>query len=354
MNTLDIRFRYGILVIIILILLNGCMPTIHKELLNTGRDYFVPKAYEEKTIRGLNIGNALDAPEHGLWGVKIRPEYFSVIKQAGFNTVRLPVRFSAHTGNESPYVIDAEFFAEVNNLVDHALDNGLVVILDLHHFNEVMEYPVKYEEKLLSIWDQISREYASYPDSLYFEILNEPSGEQNSDSWNYLAGRVISVVRKNDAHRKIIIDSVEFSNISTIPALSLPADDNLIVSFHFYEPFEFTHQGADWVNGSNRWLGKTWKGTKEEKELIEDRLDKVAEWSRRNRIPVLMGEFGTIEQADRDSRIRWTEFLARETEKRQIGWVYWQFCSNFALYSCDQGEWDEALLGALIPVNASK
>jgi endoglucanase len=90
-----------------------------------------------------------------------------------------------------------------------------------------------------------------------------------------------------------------------------------------------------------------------EKKQITDRLNEAAAWSARTKIPVMMGEFGTIELAGRESRLRWTAFVAREAEKRNIGWVYWQFCSNFAAYSCETGQWDAELLGALIPVNTS-
>jgi len=353
MNTRRKRFRIGFLFLPILFMLNGCLAGFEmEEFVPNTMD--VPKAYSELSIRGINVGNALDAPEPGQWGVMIDPEYFHVIKQAGFNAVRLPVRFSAHTGGNPSYIIDKDFFAMVNDLINHGLNAGLIVILDLHHFDEVMNEPINYEEKLIAMWDQISRVYSAYPDNLYYEILNEPSRELTRDRWNDLAARVISVIRKNDTHRKIIVDSVDFSNINTIQTLTLPEKRNLIVTFHYYEPFEFTHQGADWVRGSNQWLGNIWIGTAEEKKQIENELNQAAEWSNRNQIPVLMGEFGTIEKADRASRIRWTEFLAREAEKRQISWIYWQFCSNFSLYSCDTRKWDETLLGALIPKNTSK
>lgn len=338
----------------VLLLFTGCIANIKTTSLDTDNSSPIPRAYEGLPIRGINIGNALDAPKPGQWGVEIRPDYFRVIQQAGFNTVRLPVRFSAHAGNEPPYAIDTDFSAMVMDLVNHGLDNGLIVILDMHHFDEIMVDPERYEEKLLSLWDQISRMFSTYPDSLYYEILNEPSGRLTRERWNNLSARVISVIRKNDEQRKIIVDTVDFSSINTIKDLSLPDDDNLIVTFHFYDPFEFTHQGAEWVNGSNRWLGNKWTGSIKEKEHIEEKLDQAANWSIRNKAPVIMGEFGTFEQADRASRILWTEFLARETEKRQMGWVYWQLCSNFALFSCEKGEWDEALLGALIPIITSK
>jgi endoglucanase len=321
-----------------------------------GKEWFnqSPIAYGQIEIKGVSIGNALDAPVPGEWGVEVRPEYFDSIKQAGFNTVRLPVRFSAHTSTQPPYTIDAGFLKIVRETVDAGIKSGLVVILDLHHFESIMKNPSGDEEKLLSIWEQVSQTFNEYPDNLYFEILNEPTGDLSADKWNILAARVISVIRKLDPERTIIVDAAEISSIQGLQRLKLPVDGNLIATFHFYEPFEFTHQGAGWVNGSKQWIGQSWDANKDEKNRITLKLDEAAEWSSTSKIPILMGEFGTIEQADRASRIRWTEFVTREAEKRQIGWVYWQLCSNFAIYSCDENLWDQELLGVLIPLKVRR
>jgi endoglucanase len=311
------------------------------------------KAFGKTDIKGINIGNALDAPSPGEWGVDVKPEYFAVIREAGFNTIRLPVRFSAHLSTQPQYSIEPDFLESVKTAVDEGLNSGLIIILDLHHFDAIMSDPAGNQEKLIDIWEQVSRAFKDYPDTLYFEILNEPSGSLTYEEWNVLSGRVINTIRQYDPGRMIIVDSGEFSHIGTLAKLSLPKDPRLTATFHFYEPFNFSHQGAFWVDGSKMWMGTTWVGTTAEKKQITDRLDEAARWSSSMKIPVMMGEFGTIELADRDSRLRWTSFVAREAEKRNIGWVYWQFCSNFAIYSCESGRWDTGLLGALIPVKTS-
>jgi hypothetical protein len=78
-------------------------------------------------------------------------------------------------------------------------------------------------------------------------------------------------------------------------------------------------------------------------------LDKAADWSAAQQIPLIMGEFGAIVLADKASRVRWTSFSAAEAEKHNIGWIHWQFCSDFPLYSCDEDRWDTDMLSALIP-----
>ena len=66
--------------------------------------------------RGVNLGNALEAPNEGEWGMKIEDEFFPLIKQAGFKHVRLPVKWTAHAAKESPFTVDAAFFARVDHL----------------------------------------------------------------------------------------------------------------------------------------------------------------------------------------------------------------------------------------------
>src|SRR5438094_3837977 len=84
--------------------------------------------------RGINLGNALEAPKEGDWGVTLKAEYFKAIKEAGFQTVRLPVKWSAHAKAEAPYTIDAKFAERVDWAVDQALANKLNIVVNVHHY----------------------------------------------------------------------------------------------------------------------------------------------------------------------------------------------------------------------------
>lgn len=145
-----------------------------------------------------------------------------------------------------------------------------------------------------------------------------------------------------------MISSINYAAIDTLWLLHLPPDPNLIGTFHYYNPFEFTHQGAAWVDESAILVGTTWEGTTSEKAAVRDSFDCVMIWSHQVQTSILMGEFGVINKADPASRCRWISFVAQEAEECGISWLYWRFCSEMGVYNCDTSSWDQNHLNALV------
>jgi endoglucanase len=220
----------------------------------------------------------------------------------------------------------------------------------MHHYEEMALDPVGHEERFLAMWGQIAEHYRSYPNALLFELLNEPTGVLNATRWNDLIAAAMPVVRKTNPTRNLVIGPVESNDLRALDELQLPeADQHIIVTFHYYHPFQFTHQAAEWVQGSASWLGTEWTASSVEKQLVEFDFDTVAEWAVDNRRPIFLGEFGAYSKADMESRARWTAFVAREAEQQGFSWGYWEFCSGFGVYNLENNQWNEPLLRALIP-----
>jgi len=131
-----------------------------------------PFERNQRLGRGINLGNALEVPYEGDWGVTLQSEYFSLIEQAGFQSVRIPIRWSAHAAIEPPYLIEESFFARIDWAVEHSLQRDLAVIINIHHYEDMMKDPARQNERFLMIWQQISKRYKDYNKDLIFEILN--------------------------------------------------------------------------------------------------------------------------------------------------------------------------------------
>ncbi|NOX90557.1 MAG: glycoside hydrolase family 5 protein [Calditrichaeota bacterium] len=308
-------------------------------------------AYEmnKRLNRGINLGNALEAPNEGDWGVVLKAEYFNIIKAAGFSAVRIPVRWSAHAQSDSPYTIDWAFMSRVDWAVAQARSNDLIAIVNIHHYEEIFVNPAAHKKRFLALWKQIAEHYKNQTQYLLFEILNEPHDQLTPDLWNEYLKEALEIIRESNPERIVIVATANWGGIDAIEKLQLPDDPRLIVTFHYYQPFHFTHQGAGWVQGSDAWLGTTWNGTASEKKAIQNDFDRVKNWSVAHNRPIFMGEFGAYSKADMDSRVRWTYFVAREAEKHGFSWAYWEFCSGFGAYDPVQNKWRPELLNALIP-----
>src|SRR5262249_4330280 len=97
--------------------------------------------YNRLLGRGINLGNGLDGPQEGAWGVTLEADYFRLIKEAGFDSVRIPVRWSAHANTTAPYDIEMDFFQRVDWAIGQALLRSLAVVINVHHYEEINQDP---------------------------------------------------------------------------------------------------------------------------------------------------------------------------------------------------------------------
>ncbi len=300
--------------------------------------------------RGVNLGNALEAPSEGEWGMKIEDEFFPLIKKAGFQHVRIPVKWTNHADKAAPYKVDEEFFERVDWLLKQAEANGLYVVLNHHHYGELDAKPQEELPRAVAIWKQIAARYKDRGEWLVFELMNEPHEKLNDDgAWTAAIPPLLAAVRETNPKRAVIVGPPFWNGIWALPKFKLPADENLIVTVHYYNPFEFTHQGAHWVDKSDAWLGKKWTGSEAEVLAVTKEFDSAAAWAKENKRPIYLGEFGAFRKADQESRVRWTSTISREAEERGFSWAYWEFGAEFGVYDRTKKAWHEDLKAALIP-----
>ncbi len=310
---------------------------------------------------GINLGNVFEAPDKGFkgfdpesytsaWNETIVPENFKALGDSGFTNMRIPVSWEEHVSGEGEEcVVDEGWMDQVFWAVDNAIKNGMIVVLNAHHWDAIYEKAEPEIPCLLSVYRQMMERVKNYSlDSLVVETLNEPRGALTVPVWNELAGKIISIVREADPGRVVMVGTTNYNSYSTIKYLSLPENDsNLVVTFHYYDPFAFTHQGATFVDPQYP-KGTKWTASFGEMRAVKNAFNAMKEWSDEHNVPVYLGEFGAYEMADDESRETWTTFVSTLAHNLGFATAYWEFCSGFGVYDERKDEWKDYLMRALL------
>ncbi|HEV2320129.1 MAG TPA: glycoside hydrolase family 5 protein [Verrucomicrobiae bacterium] len=318
-------------------------------------------------MHGVNLGNYLEAPPGAEWGVTVSASEFYTMKDQGFDHVRIPIGWQYYAGPAPDYTLLPEIFSRVDYAVSNALAAGLAVIINIHHFDRLDENPQGATDEFLKIWEQIARHYRKYPGQLAFELDNEPHENATTAAMNPIDGTAIRQIRRTNPDRTIFVEPGDWGSISELKNLVLPADDNVIVSVHCYEPFMFTHQGATWAGpmprqtgiqfpgppatplepdpslhlprGALQWIHRynTMPGDENPSSPIafEGKLRYARQWSDYYGRPIHLGEFGCYTKADSESRVRLYTAYRKELAREKIGWAIWDWSAGFRY-------WDKA------------
>jgi len=301
---------------------------------------------------GLNVSNAWKLYQaEGFNSTKTQSQdYFKIIKNAGFSHVRLPVKFSSYALKEKPYTLDADFIKNLDCAIEAAVCRGLIVILTMDSYDQINEQLDSERVRFLSLWKQIAEHYKDYPnDKLLYEILNEPTDDFTPAQWNNLLSETLTTIRKTNPDRFIVTGPMSWYKIRYLNELKLPAEDKrIIVTFHYYRPTKFTHQGVPWMGEpAQEWIGTKWTAKTREKMALRMDFDQALVWSRHNKKPIYLGEFGTYFKADVKSRINWTSNVVSQAKNREFSWAYREFSGGFGLYDLEQKKWEQPILKAI-------
>jgi len=330
--------------------------------------------------KGINLGNRLEAPNEGDWGGTIQAEDFPFIAKRGFDHVRIPIRFSGHAGTAAPYTIDAAFFSRVDTLLDQATAAKLAVVVDLHAYDELAADVAAHRDRFVALWTQIAARYQGRPDTIAFELCNEPNGQLDT-TWNDVMVPAIAAVRATNPRRLLIIDSVFWADPTKLSTLKLPDDANIMASIHLYEPKLFTFQGQDWMGPIYLTTGVIFPGPPAT-PVIPVQAAKDASWANQwftdyNTKPaatnpsgpatvasqialitaykqsqgraVYNGEWGPQDGGALDSRARLVTAVREQCESAGIGWAIWEDPVNMKLMDSRAGTWVTAIVDALLP-----
>ncbi len=296
--------------------------------------------------RCVNMGNALDTPSGFDWGGRYYTQAdYTRIAEAGFDTVRIPVRWSGYTGPEPRYRIHPDFLELVDQNIEWALSSGLNIILNVHHFEDMMTWPASQMARFQAIWRQLSERYAKLPESVWFELLNEPHDQLNVYGLHDVQAIGLAEVRRHNPNRVVILGGDNWSGIGTLDSNLRPDDTNVVYTFHYYDPFDFTHQHAEWLGDAMPDGTRTW-GSAADKAELADAVAVASAYRADTGQPVFLGEFGVHEAVDSADRVHWAGAVKSAMEAADLPWCLWAYGNTFPLYSDEKG-WDRPMLEAL-------
>jgi endoglucanase len=296
---------------------------------------------------------------------KYAKEDFANVKSLGADVIRLPIRMHSMTIGKPPFTLDPLLLQFLDTAIGWAEKYQLYIIVDNHSFDPVEHTADNIDTILVPVWAQIAQRYKDRGKYIIYEILNEPHGISD-ERWGEIQRQVIEAIRKIDKKHAIIVGGTNFNALDKLSALPKYSDQNLIYTFHFYDPFLFTHQGASWGDppvltnlaqvpfpADRKRVPKIpadLKGTWIESSLrsgyfkdatpikLYETLDKAVAFSKERNVPVFCGEFGVyMIQSPAADRVVWYKTVADALDRRNIARTSWDYYGGFGLFNKKSG-----------------
>ena len=303
------------------------------------------------------------------------PRDFKLIKDMGFDHVRWTLDNTVLFDPATPGTLKTDALAKFDGRLKGLLDAGLNVIVDLHPgdaYKTALHEPAK-GDALAADWGALATHLkAGDPDRVMLEVMNEPTDAWSTADWRLLEGRVLAAIRAAAPRHTVVVAPGGWTNVEELLKLEPFDDDNVVYTFHWYEPFMYTHQSAEWGWEPAKWIsGLPWpvapadagatvakvvdaaahpESAKHLTYQIEngwytpawtgEQLQKVADWqAKHGNVPVYCGEFGVYTKASpADSRYRWYEASREAFERHGWGWATWDYAGGFHMVQETDGK----------------
>jgi len=285
------------------------------------------------------------------------------IKSLGCDVIRLPINLHYMTNGQPDYKVDTMLFHYLDQVIVWTDELGLKLILDNHTIDGANANTVKVP--LMKIWPQMARRYKNAPTSVIYEILNEPNTFAAAD-WAKIQKSVLDTIRTIDTLHTVIVTGADWGGIAGLTKLLPLADKKLIYSFHFYDPFLFTHQAATWASPSLGDLGNvpfpynaskmpacptSLKGTWVESSLsysyktdgtvakLKSTIDQAINFGKKYNVPIFCGELGVfITKSPVADRAEWYKAVTGYLTEKSVPWTMWDYQGGFGLFNKGSNE----------------
>lgn len=315
--------------------------------------------------RGVNLTNWFQAGSaRQIQFSKYTKQDLINIKELGCDVIRLPINLHFMTSGSPDYTIDPLLYTFLDQVVNWAEELQINLILDNHSFDPVANTDPNVGTVLNKVWAQMAQHYKDRSEYILFEILNEPHGI-TTQQWGIVQKNAIDVIRLYDIKHTIVVGASGYNSYGEMKDLPVYSDAKLLYTFHFYDPFMFTHQGASWSSPSMEPLSgvpfpadatsipacpASLKGTWIESSLnnyvndgtvakVKQLLDIAVSFKNTRNVKVFCGEFGVyIPNSNNAHRVYWYGEVRKYLEEKGIPWTTWDYQGGFGLFTKGSNE----------------
>lgn len=291
---------------------------------------------------------------------------FENIKSLGADVIRLPINLFYMTNGKPDYKIDPLFYSFLDQAVMWSEELDLNLIIDNHSTDDIASKNPDLENALCKVWSQVATRYKNNSKRIYYEILNEPNEGITTEKWGVMQQKVIDVIRAIDTKHTIIVGAANWNDIKELHLLPKYEDNNLLYTFHFYDMYSYTHQGAVWISPTLKDLRNVdfpynksaypplppnLKGTWVEQNYEQYKKDGTAEYLRtlidsfavkfqkERNVKIYCGEFGVYNvYAPDGGRTEWYRVVSEHLNKRNIPWTIWDYQYEYGIFKKNTAE----------------
>ena len=315
--------------------------------------------------RGVNLSNWFQTGSAGqIQFAKYTRQDFVNIKSLGCDVVRLPINLHYMTNGSPDYILDPLFFSFLDSAVTWAEDQHIYLLLDDHTFDPVANTDPNIGSVLDKVWPQMARHYKNRSNYIMYEVLNEPHGLTTA-TWCAIQQTVIDSIRRIDTRHTIVVGPSGYNTYTELANMPVYADTNLIYTFHFYDPFMFTHQGASWVSPSmvplsgvpfpynaatmpscpssliGTWIDDNLKSYPNDGNVahVKSLIDIAVDFKNSRHVKLYCGEFGVYNlNSSNSDRTYWYSVVRQYLEEKGIPWTTWDYQGSFGLFKKGSNE----------------
>lgn len=328
--------------------------------------FFITVVYSQAPFsRGVNLTGwfQVDSPQQ-IQFTKFTKQDIIDIKSLGCDVIRLPVNMNSMTAGSPSYTLDPLYLSFQDSVVTWCEQLHIYLIIDNHSFDPVVGTSPTIGDILTKVWTQMAAHYKDRSDYVLYEILNEPHGITTS-VWGTIQGQVIDAIRTQDNKHTIVIGGSGYNTYTELINLPFYSDPKLLYTFHFYDPFMFTHQGATWGVPSMGPLAgvpfpydaarmpacpASLRGTWVESSLnnypndgtvnnVRKLIDNAITFRKNRNVNIFCGEFGVfIPNSPGNDRTFWYSIVKQYLEDNGIPWTSWDYKGSFGLFLKDSNE----------------